>query len=210
MAGKLTIKQVMQRAPVMPVLVINHIDDALPLANALLDGGLNVVEITLRTPCALECIGAISKALPNMIVGAGTVNTAAEMKQVKEQGAQFAVSPGFTVNLHEAALDHDMPWLPGICSPGEILQAAECERHELKFFPAEQAGGSAFLAALKGPFQQTAFCPTGGINADSALDYLRLDNVLCVGGSWVTPGDAIKDKDWDRISNLAATASQLA
>lgn len=210
MTDKLTIKQVMQRSPVMPVLVINQIDDALPMAEALLRGGLNVVEITLRTPCALECIGAISKTLPDMIVGAGTVNTADEMKRVKEQGAQFAVSPGFTVNLHKAALNHDLPWLPGICSPGEILQAAECDRHELKFFPAEQAGGSAFLTALKGPFQQTNFCPTGGINADSALDYLHLDNVLCVGGSWVTPGDAVKDKDWERISKLAAAASQLA
>ena len=200
----------MQCAPVMPVLVIDRAEEALPLAEALLSGGLNVVEITLRTSSALDCISTISKSLPEMVVGAGTVNTVDEMKQVRDRGAQFAVSPGFTENLHKAALDNDLPWLPGVCSPGEILQAAECDRHELKFFPAAQAGGNTFLAALSGPFQHTVFCPTGGINADSALDYLRLDNVLCVGGSWVTPGKAVKSKDWASITKLAKAASELS
>ncbi len=199
----------MQVAPVIPVLVIEKPEDAVPLATALVEGGLRVLEITLRSDAALSAIESMAKALPDAIVGAGTVNHPEQMQQVKNAGAQFVVSPGFTKSLGQAATECSMPYLPGVMTPAEILDANQSGLDALKFFPASQAGGPAFIKALAGPFQNIVFCPTGGINADSAPDYLGLANVLCVGGSWIAPKDAVKAGNWQQITTLATTACGL-
>ena len=199
----------MKTAPVIPVLVINKPEDAVPLATALVEGGLKVLEITLRSDAAMAAIESMAKALPDAIVGAGTVNHPAQMQQVKNAGARFVVSPGFTEALGTAANNCSLPYLPGVMTPAEILAANQSGLDALKFFPASQAGGPAFLKSLAGPFQDIVFCPTGGINADNAGDYLSLANVLCVGGSWVAPSAAVKDGKWAEITALATAASGL-
>ena len=199
----------MQVAPVIPVLVIEKPEDAVPLATALVEGGLKVLEITLRSDAALESIEKMAKSVPDAIVGAGTVNHPAQMQQVKDAGAEFVVSPGFTEALGDAARQCAMPYLPGVMTPAEILAANQSGLDALKFFPASQAGGPSFIKSLAGPFQDIVFCPTGGINADSANDYLSLANVLCVGGSWVAPSAAVKAGEWDKITSLAAAATNL-
>ena len=199
----------MQVAPVIPVLVIDKPEDAVPLATALVAGGLRVLEITLRSDAALSAIESMAKALPDAIVGAGTVNHPEQMQQVKDAGARFVVSPGFTRSLGDAATQCSMPYLPGVMTPAEILDANQSGLDALKFFPASQAGGPGFIKALGGPFQNIVFCPTGGINVDSASSYLELANVLCVGGSWVAPSEAVKEGNWDEVTALATAACGL-
>ena len=203
------VRNLMQAAPVIPVLVVEDVETAVPMARALCKGGLKVLEITLRSDAALEAIRVMAREVPDAMVGAGTVNSVSQMKTIAEAGATFAVSPGFTPALSDAANAHNMPWLPGVSTAGDILNAMEHGRHELKFFPAAQSGGPGFLKALQGPFQEIVFCPTGGINAASANDYLSLDNVLCVGGSWVAPKQAVAAGDWDKIEALAQEAVSL-
>ena len=200
----------MERVPVIPVLVIDRVEDAAPLAEALVAGGLDVLEVTLRTPVALEALRAMQRAVPKAIVGAGTVNTPQQMAQVAEAGAAFAVSPGATDALVAAAARHDMPFLPGVATASDVLLRLEQGLTALKFFPAEAAGGVAMLKSWAGPLSEACFCPTGGIKARSASSYLALPNVACVGGSWVTPKDAVAERDWAKIESLAREASTLA
>jgi len=203
------IQEIMQVAPVIPVLVIKDAAQSVALAEALVDGGLRVLEITLRSAAALEAIELMAKNVPDAIVGAGTVNSPEQMRQVKDAGAEFVVSPGFTPQLGAAAEQAALPYLPVIMTPGEILAAGHSGLQALKFFPASQAGGPEFLKNLAGPFADIVFCPTGGINAKTAPDYLSLPNVLCVGGSWVAPKDAVEKGDWDSVRKLAAAAAKL-
>jgi len=194
--------------PVIPVLVIESPQQAAPLASALVAGGLPVLEVTLRTPAALEAIAAIC-AVQGAIVGAGTVLTSQDAQAAREAGAQFAVSPGSTPRLVEACEALDLPLLPGAVTATEAMLLLERGCDMLKFFPAEASGGVAALKALAGPLPQLAFCPTGGVTPENAGAYLSLPNTLCVGGSWVAPADAMRDGDWARITSLARAASQL-
>ncbi len=196
-------------APVIPVLVIEDAAKAAPLARALIAGGLPVLEVTLRTPAALEAIAAMSD-IEGGVVGAGTVLGEADVEAAKAAGARFAVSPGSTPRLLEACEAADLPLLPGAATASEAMALLERGYDMLKFFPAEAAGGIAAVKALGGPLQQVAFCPTGGISATSAPDYLALPNTVCVGGSWVAPADAVAAGDWDRITELARAASALS
>ena len=202
------IKQLMQIAPVIPVLVIDDVKDAKPLAEALVAGGLRVLEVTLRTPAALDAIEEMSK-VENAIVGVGTALNREDLQKAQDKGATFAVSPGFTDSLGKAASDLSMPLLPGIMTPADIMRALDQGYTELKFFPAAQAGGTTLLKALGGPFTEPKFCPTGGISAGNAKEYLSLPNVLCVGGSWVAPRSMVTDKNWSGITQLAAEAMTL-
>lgn len=194
--------------PVIPVIVIERAQDALPLARALLAGGVRVLEITLRTPAALPAIKAIAQALPEAIVGAGTVLNAEDARRAKEAGAVFAVSPGYTRALGGACRDLDLPLLPGVATSSEIIAALADGYDFLKLFPAQAVGGTALLKAWASPFGGVSFCPTGGITAQSAPEYLALSNVPCVGGSWLMPADAVQAGDWARVTQLAQ-ASQL-
>jgi len=198
----------MELAPVIPVLVIDDMQKAIPLAKALVAGGLRVLEVTLRTPNALDAMKAMA-TVDGAIVGVGTALNADDLKRSKEHGAQFAVSPGFTPELGKAASDIAMPLLPGIATSADIMRALDHGLTELKFFPASQAGGPAMLKALGGPFVDVFFCPTGGVNAESASDYLSLNNVLCVGGSWAAPAAAVKAGKWDEITALASACQKL-
>ncbi len=198
----------MTTAPVIPVLEVSNLDHAIPLAEALIAGGLPVLEVTLRTPQALDAIKAMSQ-VNGAIVGVGTATTDEDIQRSLAAGAQFAVSPGLTKALAESATKHGLPLLPGVQTAGELMQAAEYGLSALKFFPAKQAGGAAMLKALGGPFKQTVFCPTGGINQDNAIDYLSLPNVLCVGGSWVAPKPVVEAQDWAQVEALAKAASGL-
>jgi len=193
-------------APVMPVLTIDNPALAAPLADALAAGGMRVAEITLRTPGAIESIAAMRKAVPELLVGAGTVLTPEMMLAVKRAGGQFAVSPGFTEILADAAIEYQMPLLPGVVTAGEIQTAIERGYKDLKFFPAESAGGVTLLASYASVFRDICFCPTGGIKPGNMNDYLALKNVMCVGGSWVAPRKLIEAKDWQGITNLVASA----
>jgi 2-dehydro-3-deoxyphosphogluconate aldolase/(4S)-4-hydroxy-2-oxoglutarate aldolase len=195
--------------PVVPVLAIESVDTALPLARALLAGGLSVLEITLRTPAALEIIRAIRSELQDAVVGAGTVLSPAQYRDAVRAGAQFVVSPGVTPALLDFAGDRSVPFLPGAATSSEVMQLLERGYDCLKFFPAEPAGGVAFLKALAAPLPAARFCPTGGIDAARAPAYLALSNVLCVGGSWVAPGSAVAARDWPAITKLAAAAAGL-
>jgi len=197
------------RAPVVPVLMIDSVATALPLARALLAGGLPVLEITLRTAKALEVIRALAGELEGAIVGAGTVLTSAQYRDAERAGARFVVSPGATPALLEAAAAAAVPFLPGAASASEVMRLLEHGCRCLKFFPAEPAGGLAYLKALAAPLPAARFCPTGGIDAARAEGYLSLSNVLCVGGSWVAPGDAVAVGDWPRITGLARAAAAL-
>ncbi len=196
-------------APVVPVIVINDVKQAIPMAEALLEGGLHTLEVTLRTPQALDAIQAISDALPEAYVGVGTAINAQQLRDAQSAGAHFAVSPGFTEELDRAAKELDIPLLPGVGNASDILRALAAGYEFVKFFPAEAMGGVAALKALGGPFSQLRFCPTGGIGMHNVEDYLALPQVACVGGSWVLPSDALSANDWSRIKQLASQASQL-
>lgn len=196
-------------SPVIPVLTIRDAAHAVPLARALLEGGIGVVEVTLRTPAALEAIAAMAAALPEMAVGAGTVLTAAQYREVDEAGAKFVVSPGSSPAVHAAAAKSRVPFLPGAATPTEILHLLEAGFRLQKFFPAEQAGGIPMLKAIGAPIHEVRFCPTGGITPATAPDYLALPNVICVGGSWLTPAAALDAADWATIARLARDAARL-
>jgi 2-dehydro-3-deoxyphosphogluconate aldolase / (4S)-4-hydroxy-2-oxoglutarate aldolase len=201
--------QVMRDAPVIPVIVLNDVAHAVPLARALVAGGIRMLEVTLRTPVALQCIERIAKEVPEAVVGAGTVRSALDAQTAAAAGARFAVSPGFTPTVGSACKDAGLALLPGVATGSEIMQAAEAGYTQLKFFPAMQAGGTAMLKAWSGPFFDVQFCPTGGVNEANAKEFLALPNVVCVGGSWLTPADALASGDWERITALAAAATTL-
>jgi 2-dehydro-3-deoxyphosphogluconate aldolase/(4S)-4-hydroxy-2-oxoglutarate aldolase len=197
---------IMTGQPVIPVLKIARVADAAPLARALAKGGLPAIEITLRTRDALDAIRLAAAEVPEAIVGAGTILSARQFDQAVDAGARFIVSPGTTQELLDAARRSDVPLLPGAITPSEIMAAAEEGYSLLKFFPAEQAGGAAFLKALSSPLAGVRFCPTGGITAANAASYLALPNVICVGGSWVAPDELVDAGDWDAIEELARKA----
>lgn len=201
--------KIMQGQPVIPVLKIDRLADAVPLARALARGGLPAVEITLRTPVALDAIRAVASEAPEALVGAGTILNADQFAEAEAAGARFIVSPGTTPALIDAAASSPVPLLPGAITPGELMAAAERGYSLLKFFPAEQAGGAAFLKSLASPFAGIRFCPTGGIGAGNASDYLSLSNVICVGGSWVAPDGLVAAGKWDEIEALARAAAAL-
>jgi 2-dehydro-3-deoxyphosphogluconate aldolase/(4S)-4-hydroxy-2-oxoglutarate aldolase len=205
----LTALQVMQDAPVIPVIVLNDLAHAVPMARALVAGGIRMLEVTLRTPQALACIEAIARDVPEAVVGAGTVRSRADAQAAAMAGAQFAVSPGFTPAVGQACRDVGLALLPGVATGSEIMQALESGFTELKFFPALQAGGAAMLKAWSGPFFDVRLCPTGGVTLQNAPDLLVLPNVLCVGGSWLVPFDALAQGDWARITELARATKNL-
>ncbi|RCX11936.1 bifunctional 4-hydroxy-2-oxoglutarate aldolase/2-dehydro-3-deoxy-phosphogluconate aldolase [Extensimonas vulgaris] len=209
MTPTFTALDVMHDAPVIPVIVLNDPQDAAPLARALVGGGIRMLEVTLRTPVALQCIERIAKEVPEAVAGAGTIRSAADAQAAALAGARFGVSPGYTRAVGKACLDLGMPLLPGVVTSSEIMLAQEDGYQQLKFFPALQAGGAPMLKAWQGPFGDVKFCPTGGIHAGNAAEFLSLANVACVGGSWVVPADAIAQKDWARIETLAREASNL-
>jgi 2-dehydro-3-deoxyphosphogluconate aldolase/(4S)-4-hydroxy-2-oxoglutarate aldolase len=202
--------EVMRTGPVIPVIVIEDGAHAVPLAEALVAGGVRVLEITLRTPAALEAVRAIATRVESAIVGVGTITDPGDFAKAIDAGARFGVSPGLTPALIEAALASRLPLLPGVMTPSEIVAARAAGFRALKLFPAQQAGGIGMLKALAGPFPDVTFCPTGGITAATAPDFLALPNVACVGGSWLTPVDALRNGDWPRITGLAREASRLA
>lgn len=205
-AGLLSI---LKRAPVIPVLTVHGPDDAVPLAQALVEGGLPVLEVTLRTEGALKAIEAIAHAVPDAIVGAGTVLSASQVEEARSAGSRFLVSPGSTLKLADAATHAGIPLLPGVATASEAMAMAELGYHVLKFFPAEPAGGVAYLKSLSAPLPHLMFCPTGGIDKTKAKSYLALPNVVCVGGSWITPADAVKAGEWKRITELAKACASL-
>ena len=198
-----------RHGPVIPVIVIDRVEDAVPLAQALVDGGVRVLEVTLRTPAALRCIEAIARAVPGAIVGAGTVRSAADAQAAFDAGSRFAVSPGYTAALGAACRAIGLPLLPGVATAGEVMAAGADGLRFLKFFPATAAGGIPLLKALAGPFADVVFCPTGGITLQTAPDFLALPNVKVCGGSWLTPADAVAAQDWPRITRLAREAAAL-
>ena len=195
--------------PVIPVIVLQRVQDAVPLAEALLAGGVKVLEVTMRTPVALQCIEAIARALPEAIVGAGTLRSAADARAALDAGSRFAVSPGYTRELGAACRAIGLPLLPGVASASEVMTANADGLGFLKFFPAVQAGGLAMLKALAGPFTDVQFCPTGGLTPETAPQYLALPNVVVCGGSWLTPADAVAAGDWARITALARASHAL-
>ncbi|MEU5075204.1 bifunctional 4-hydroxy-2-oxoglutarate aldolase/2-dehydro-3-deoxy-phosphogluconate aldolase [Streptomyces asoensis] len=200
---------VLDLAPVVPVLVVEDVADAVPLARALVAGGLPAIEVTLRTPVALDAVRAISGAVPEAVVGAGTVITPAQVTACGEAGARFLVSPGWTEALLTAMRASGVPFLPGVSTTSEVVALLERGVRDMKFFPAQAAGGTAYLRSLAGPLPQARFCPTGGIGPDNAPEYLALPNVGCVGGSWMVPADAVAARDWTRVERLARAASDL-
>lgn len=208
-AGELTALQVMQDSPVIPVIVLTDVAHAVLVARALLAGGIRMLEVTLRTPQALACIEAIARDVPEAVVGAGTVRNAQDAQASAAAGASFIVSPGYTQALAQACRDVRLPLLPGVATGSEIMMAQADGLSELKFFPAMQSGGPAMLKAWNGPFGDVRFCPTGGVTAANAMDFLSLPNVVCVGGSWLTPADALARGNWAQITALAFQASRL-
>ncbi|GAA9518529.1 bifunctional 4-hydroxy-2-oxoglutarate aldolase/2-dehydro-3-deoxy-phosphogluconate aldolase [Helicobacter pylori] len=194
--------EVLQISPIIPVVVIEDIKDAVPLAQSLIEGGIHIIEVTLRSSCALEAIELIAKNVPKMRVGAGTILNPTQLEQAQNRGAEFLISPGLTIKLLEHAKKKDMPLIPGVSSSSEVMQALELGYNALKFFPAEYCGGVKLLNAFNGPFKGVKFCPTGGISADNMHSYLNLENVLCVGGSWLTPKNLIQNKEWDKITEI--------
>lgn len=197
-----------QHGPVIPVIVIDRLEDAVPLAQALVAGGVRVLEVTLRTPVALEAIRAMT-AVEGAIVGAGTIRSAADARAAKAAGAVFGVSPGYTAEVGAACREVGLPLLPGVATASEVMAAQADGLNFLKFFPATAAGGIPMLKALAGPFPDVVFCPTGGISLATAPDFLALPNVKVCGGSWLTPADAVKTGDWGRITQLAKEAGAL-
>jgi len=204
------IKDIMYTSPVIPVMVINKLEHAVPLARALVEGGLKVLEITMRTPIALEAIKAIKANVPGAIVGAGTVISLETLQQALDVGSEFLVSPGVTETLIDAVLDSGVPILPGVITPSEAMRLMEKGITEMKFFPAEAAGGVPMLKSFAGPLPQITFCPTGGVNPKNALEYLSLKNVACVGGSWMAPAELVDAEDWDEIKRRATEAAGLS
>jgi 2-dehydro-3-deoxyphosphogluconate aldolase/(4S)-4-hydroxy-2-oxoglutarate aldolase len=209
MAVKHSALSIMQDAPVIPVIVLHKVEHAVPMARALVAGGIRVLEVTLRTPQGLDCIAAIAQAVPEAIVGAGTVRSVADARAAHGAGARFAVSPGYTCALGQACQALELPLLPGVATSSEIMQAMADGFQALKFFPAMQAGGTAMLKAWQGPFADVCFCPTGGISPANAGEFLALPNVVCVGGSWLVPDDAMEAGDWAHITALARAAAAL-
>lgn len=201
--------EVLQISPIVPVVVIENIKDAVPLAQSLIEGGIQIIEVTLRSSCALEAIELIAKNVPKMRVGAGTILNPAQLEQAQNRGAEFLISPGLTIKLLEYAKKKDMPLIPGVSNSSEVMQALELGYSALKFFPAEYCGGVKLLNAFNGPFKGVKFCPTGGISADNMRSYLNLENVLCVGGSWLTPKNLIQNKEWDRITEICKRSLAL-
>lgn len=196
--------------PVVPVIVIDNLADALPMAEALLAADIRALEVTLRTPFALEAIRLLSEALPQAVVGAGTVTNPDELAAVIAAGAQFAISPGITEDLLHAGAQGNIPLIPGVATISELMLARSYGYQALKFFPAEAAGGTAMLKSISGPFPDIQFCPTGGIHQDNFLSYLQLPNVRCVGGSWILPKEAIQQKDWVRVTSVCHQALMAA
>jgi 2-dehydro-3-deoxyphosphogluconate aldolase/(4S)-4-hydroxy-2-oxoglutarate aldolase len=209
MAVKLTALDVMNDAPVIPVIVLSDVAHAVPLARALVAGGIRMLEVTLRTPVALACIEAIAREVPEAVPGAGTVRSAADAQAAAMAGARFAVSPGYTQAVGKACHDLGLALLPGVATAGEIMAAQEDGYTALKFFPALQAGGVAMLKAWQGPFGDVKFCPTGGVSGGNAGEFLRLPNVVCVGGSWLTPAEVVARGDWNHITELARQAAAV-
>ncbi|GAA7546194.1 bifunctional 4-hydroxy-2-oxoglutarate aldolase/2-dehydro-3-deoxy-phosphogluconate aldolase [Helicobacter pylori] len=201
--------EILQISPIVPVVVIENIKDAVPLAQSLIEGGIPIIEVTLRSSCALEAIELIAKNVPKMRVGVGTILNPAQLEQAQNRGAEFLISPGLTIKLLEYAKKKDMPLIPGVSSSSEVIQALELGYSALKFFPAEYCGGVKLLNAFNGPFKGVKFCPTGGISADNMRSYLDLENVLCVGGSWLTPKNLIQNKEWDKITEICKRALAL-
>ncbi|MCV2348450.1 bifunctional 4-hydroxy-2-oxoglutarate aldolase/2-dehydro-3-deoxy-phosphogluconate aldolase [Paucibacter sp. Y2R2-4] len=195
--------------PVIPVIVIQRLEDAVPLAQALVAGGVRVLEVTLRTACALQAMEAMARAVPEAIVGAGTLRSAADVLAAKNAGCQFGVSPGFTEAIGSACQEHGLPLLPGVSTASEVMQANAAGYNFLKLFPAVAVGGVNLLKALGGPFPDVAFCPTGGISLETAPQFLSLPNVKVCGGSWLTPQDAVDAGDWARITRLAKEAAAI-
>lgn len=204
-----TPESVLDVVPVMPVVVIDDLAAAVPVARALVAGGLPAIELTLRTPVALEALRAIADEVPEILLGAGTITTPAQAAAAVAAGARFLVSPGLTPDLLAAMVQTGVPFLPGTSTVSEVMRVLDAGLTEMKFFPAEAAGGAPYLKSVAGPLPQARFCPTGGITVDSAPTYLGLSNVGCVGGSWITPADAVAAGDWERISKLAAEAASL-
>ena len=195
--------------PVIPVIVLHRVEDAVPLAQALVDGGVRVLEVTLRTPAAIACMKAIIAAVPGAIVGAGTIRSIADAQAARDIGCAFGVSPGYTSAVGQACREIGLPLLPGVATASEVMTAQADGYDFLKFFPATAAGGIPLLKALAGPFTDVVFCPTGGITPETAPQFLALPNVKVCGGSWLTPQDAVDKKDWARITALARAAGAL-
>jgi 2-dehydro-3-deoxyphosphogluconate aldolase/(4S)-4-hydroxy-2-oxoglutarate aldolase len=200
--------EVFASGPVVPVLVIENVEDAVPIANALMAGGIKVLEVTLRTPAAIDVIREIATHCPDAIVGAGTVTNATQLKQVTDAGAKFAISPGLTEELLEAGNDGSIALIPGIASISELMLGLDKGYSHFKFFPAEASGGVQSLKSIGGPFPDVRFCPTGGINPGNYKDYLALSNVMCCGGSWLCPDAVVKEKRWEEITRLAKAATE--
>jgi len=207
---RLTIKEIMTMSPIVPVMVINNVEHAVPLAKALVKGGLKVLEITLRTPAALESIRRIKAEVPDAIVGAGTIINIETLNQAIEAGAQFIVSPGTTDKLIDAALATGVPLLPGIANPSDAMRLLEKGITAMKFFPAEAAGGVPMLKSIGAPIPQIMFCPTGGVSQKNVKEYYSLPNVACVGGSWMCAANLVDAENWDEITRLSIEAVQLA
>ncbi|MEO9323350.1 bifunctional 4-hydroxy-2-oxoglutarate aldolase/2-dehydro-3-deoxy-phosphogluconate aldolase [Nocardioides sp. C4-1] len=195
--------------PVLPVVVVHRVDDAVPIARALVAGGLPAIELTLRTPVALDAIAAVAAEVPDILVGAGTIVTPGQAKEAADAGARFLVSPGSTPSLLSAMTETGLPFLPGVSTVSEVLSVLETGQTSMKLFPAEAVGGRALLSSIASPVPAARFCPTGGITAATAASYLALANVGCVGGSWLTPGDLVAARDWDGITALAREAAAL-
>lgn len=205
----MTLLDIMRSSPVIPVIAIDNIDHAVPLARALVAGGIRVLEVTLRTAHGLPAIRAMVEQVPEAIVGVGTLTQPDEFAAAREAGAVFGVSPGLTQGLIEAARRSGLPLLPGVMTPSEVMAAREAGFRHLKLFPAVPAGGVGMLNAIAGPLPDVTFCPTGGISIDTAAEFLACKNVACVGGSWLTPKDAVNAGDWGRVTALAQAASRL-
>lgn len=201
--------QLAEHGPVIPVIVLQRVQDAVPLAQALVAGGVRVLEITLRTPVALQCMREIVQAVPEAIVGAGTIRSVADAEAALAAGCRFGVSPGYSADIGHACRNMGLPLLPGVASASEVMAANADGYQFLKFFPATAAGGIPMLKALAGPFTDVVFCPTGGITPETAPQFLALPNVVVCGGSWLTPADAVASGDWARISELARAATAL-
>lgn len=209
MKEKMSVIDIMKACPVIPVIAIDELAHAVPLARALVEGGIRVLEITLRTPHGLTAIRAISEAVPDAIVGVGTLTRPEEFDAALAAGAVFGVSPGLTPALIGAARSSGLPLLPGVMTPSEVMAAREAGFRQLKLFPAVPAGGIGMLNAIAGPLPDVAFCPTGGISQATAAEFLACSNVACVGGSWLTPKAAVQAGDWDKITDLARAAAGL-
>ncbi len=201
--------ELMKMGPVIPVIVIDAVDDAVPLARALVDGGVRVLEVTLRTAAGLEAIRRIARDVPEAIVGVGTITAPADFTAARDAGARFGVSPGLTPALIEAARACDLPLLPGVMTPSDVIAARAAGFRQLKLFPAQQAGGVGMLKALHGPFPDVMFCPTGGVSEETAPQFLALPNVACVGGSWLTPKVSVQARNWAQLTHLARRAAAL-